>query len=368
LRNIHRSSFIIHRSTIQLAFKAALAATIAMTIVELLHLPSSFWAPLSALAVMQTEIGSSLVSSRSYLIASTVGVLLGALIVSLVGSNVVAVGVGIFVVLLLGTWMKLPPGTRVVAAGVLPVIALAASDDPWRYGAYRLADIATGLGSAILVSLLLWPSRAVVTLRRSVADVVRDAGTVVATALTDLTTAPSPPDRMEELRAQMRQRLDTAQELLPAVHQESPLSAAHDLPSYYVSHGERISEHASTVSEFAASAPRDTVQAIAPHLTGVAAATGSASDALAAAIAAGQWGHPLTTARVALTSLRQALAPLDGVDLTTLAQGRNLLRLYALTLALTAFADEIQRTIERIEHPEQTAGAPERPPAGASAL
>ncbi|MGH2603036.1 MAG: FUSC family protein, partial [Dehalococcoidia bacterium] len=205
----HRSSFIVDRAVVQLAFKAAVAATIAMAVVELFHLPSSFWAPLSALTVMQTEVGSSLVSSRNYLIASAVGVLLGALIVTIFGSNVIAVGAGIFVVLLLGTWMKLPPGSRVVAAGILPVIALAASDDPWRYGAYRLADIAVGLGSAILVSLLLWPSRAAVTLRRTVADVVRDAGTVVAGALTDLTIAPRPPNRTEELRTEMRQRLDT---------------------------------------------------------------------------------------------------------------------------------------------------------------
>jgi uncharacterized membrane protein YccC len=336
-------------------FRAAVAATLALAGVELLGLPSGFWAPLSALAVLQAQIGASLAASRNYLIASATGVVVGAAIVSMAGASLPAAGVGVFLIAALAMAMRLPPAGAAIAAGVVPVLVLSVSGSPWQYGVYRLLDIAIGLGAAILVSLLFWPSRAVVQLRQATSGAVNDAATLAVNALRRLTGG-SPQPTTVDLEARAMQRLQTAQGLLPAARQEPLRAAAHDLLPFYVSLMERIVEHARTVGELAGSQmPLTAISAMTPQFNSVADALQRSGTALARAIDEGTAGHPLSDVQAALDSLRRALDALHSVDVSTLAQSDDLLRLYSLIIALDALGREMERFAQRIEQPEQTA-------------
>jgi uncharacterized membrane protein YccC len=341
-----------HIPVLRQGLRMAVAATIAMTAVELLGFPSGFWAPLSALAVLQGQIGASLVASRNYIIASVTGVLLGALLVSVFGDHLLVAGFGIFVIATLATLMRLPPVGASVAAGVVPVLVLLAPSSPWRYGAYRIADILLGLASAILVSLVLWPTRAVVELRRAVGAAVADAAGMVSASLRGMVAGAT--EESEDLEARIAARLLAAQGLLPAARQEPLTGAAHDVMPFYLSDAERIFEHASLVCEVAHSTvPRDAVQHLAHQLTALATAADRMGAALSDAITAGLVGTPATEARTALASLQQALRDLRAVDLAPLATGDSLLRLYSFVLALDAYTREVERLMLRIEQPER---------------
>ncbi|MGE0544825.1 MAG: aromatic acid exporter family protein [Dehalococcoidia bacterium] len=334
------------------ALKAALAATMAMACVKLLGLPSGFWAPLSALAVLQAQIGASLAASRNYLIASAIGVLVGASIVSVFGDNILIAGAGIFFIVLLTIALRLPPAGASIAAGVVPVMVLAVTGSAWRYGGYRLIDIAIGLGSAIVVSLLLWPSRAVTELRTEVAGAVRDATALATAAIRNLTG--TTPHVAADLQASAKGHLEAAQALLVAARQEPLHAAAHALLPMYLPHAELIVEHAGVIDDLARSTlPHDAIVALTPSLNRIAATLDTAGELVASAIETGTAGHPIEAADAATAAMRDAQANLSASNVTALAQGEDLLRLYSLMMAIEYLVREIDRAVQHIEHPDQ---------------
>lgn len=338
------------------ALKAALAATLAMACVKLMGLPSGFWAPLSALAVLQAQIGASLAASRNYLIASAIGVIVGATIVSIFGDNVLFAGVGIFFIVLITIAMRLPPAGAAIAAGVVPVMVLAVTGSAWRYGAYRLIDIAIGLSSAIIVSLLLWPSRAVTQLRIEVAGALQDAFTLATAAVRSLTGAA--PTNAGDLDAGARRHLEAAEDLLAAARQEPLHGAAHALLPMYIPHAELILEHACVIDDLARSAiPHEAVVALTPSLNRIATALDFGGGLLASAVQSGVAGRPIDQADDATAAMHDALASLNAVDVTALAQGENLLRLHSLMIALDYIVREVDRAFQHIEHPDHVVGA-----------
>jgi uncharacterized membrane protein YccC len=338
-------------------FRAAVAATLAMAGVELFGLPSGFWAPLSALAVLQAQIGASLAASRNYLIASAIGVLVGATIVSNLGSHLLAAGAGVFLIAAIAMAMRLPPAGVSVAAGVVPVLVLTVSGSPWQYGLYRLIDIAIGLGSAILVSLTMWPSRAVVQLRNAAAGAVDDAVTRAADALDRLIDGSVRP-HTEDLETRAVQRLQAAQGLLPAARQESLHAAAQSILPSYVSLSERIVEHAQMLCEIADSPrPRADITPMAAQLGSAADALRQAGAALSQAIDDGVVGRPLPDLQAAFDPLRRSLDALRSVDVSSLARSGELLRLHSLILAFDALGRELERFAQQIVQPEH-ASAP----------
>jgi uncharacterized membrane protein YccC len=334
----------------------------AMACVKLMGLPSGFWAPLSALGVLQAQIGASLAASRNYLIASAIGVVVGASIVSVFGDNVLIAGVGIFFIVLITIAMRLPPAGAAIAAGVVPVMVLAVTGSAWRYGMYRLIDIAIGLCSAIIVSLLLWPSRAVTQLRTEVAGALRDAIALATSAIRNLTGAA--PTNTVDLDAGARQHLEAAEDLLVAARQEPLHPAARELLPMYIPHAELIVEHARVIDDLARSPlPHDAVVALTSSLTCIATALDDGGELLASAVQSGVAGRPIDKADDATAAMRDALASLNAVEVTALAQGEDLLRLHSLMIALDYIVREIDRAFQHIEHPHQIVG-PVQPAAG----
>src|SRR5262249_40476923 len=156
---------------------------------------------------------------RNYVIASFIGILVGAITLSTFGENIVVAGLDVFLIALLCLALKLP-GAVTIAAGVVPVMVLIATPNAWSYGAYRMADILIGLASALLVSLVLWPARAGDALRGNVAAAVRGAGALVGQAFAELSKDAGSDQEAASGEVNVEQRIAAAQALLPAAQQE----------------------------------------------------------------------------------------------------------------------------------------------------
>jgi uncharacterized membrane protein YccC len=231
-------------------------------------------------------------------------------------------------------------------------MVLAVTGSPWRYGGYRLIDIAIGLGSAIIVSLLIWPARAVTELRAEVADAVRDATGLATSAIRNLIGAA--PTSAADLEAGAKRHLEAAEGLLVAAQQEPLHAAAHALLPMYVPHAELIVERACLIDDLARSTlPHDAIVALTPALNRIATSLDAAGELLASAVQTGIAGRPIDTADAATAAMRDAVAGMSAVDVTALAQGEDLLRLHTLMMALDNVAHEIDRAFQHIEHPDQ---------------
>jgi len=205
--------------------------------------------------------------------------------------------------------------------------------------------------------VLIWPARAADQLRAAVAAAVQTSALLVQHALTGVAGTPPPITEPVVLEMQVEQGIKSAQDLIAATRQEfvHP-SHARDVLPLLVSHAQRIFEHAASVAEIARGLEsEDAVQPLLPCLAAAASATGTAGAALAAAIIAREPGPALRQAEQAVAGLMRAAGDLARVEIRSVAHGEELLRLHSLVLALQAFAQENERTLQRIAHPD---GAP----------
>ncbi|MGZ5172351.1 MAG: FUSC family protein [Burkholderiales bacterium] len=152
--------------------KTGVAAAVATIIYQVFHLSHGYWVVISAVIVMQSNLGRAIAAGVSRLIGTAVGAAVGTLALWLAGLHVVSVLVAVTVTMWICSGTKLRESQRL--AGVTAVIVMLVREESvWRAGAARFIDVALGIVVALAVSLA-WPSRARTDLRISLASSFRD--------------------------------------------------------------------------------------------------------------------------------------------------------------------------------------------------
>jgi uncharacterized membrane protein YccC len=152
--------------------KTGVAAAIATVTYQTLHLSHGYWAVISAVIVMQSNLGRSIGAGISRLLGTAVGALVGTAVLWLMGSHLLAVFIAVTLTISICNITPLRESQRL--AGVTAVIVMLVREESvWRAGVARFNDVALGIVIALLVSLA-WPSRARNDLRRSLAASFRD--------------------------------------------------------------------------------------------------------------------------------------------------------------------------------------------------
>ncbi len=173
------------RRTFLVPLKTGLAAALALIAYRALHLQHGYWAVISAIIVMQSNLGRSLQASGYRLIGTAIGAIVGALTFWMAGRNPAAVFFAVTLTLVICVVAGLQDTMR-LAGVTVAIVMLIAEETPWHAGLNRFIDVALGISAAVVVSLL-WPSRARKELRRSLAatfEELRDLfASVVACAL-----------------------------------------------------------------------------------------------------------------------------------------------------------------------------------------
>ena len=135
------------------ALRTAIAAASAYGLAELIGIPESYWAAISAIIVMQSSLGAAWSTSKQRLQGTVLGVALGACLVSALGMHVLLygiamVGLGWFCGLLRLELI----GYRF--AGVTFTIVVLAADPAqvWWIGLYRFLEVSLGIATSLVVT------------------------------------------------------------------------------------------------------------------------------------------------------------------------------------------------------------------------
>jgi uncharacterized membrane protein YccC len=157
------------------AFKTALAAVLAYALTQALNLPQGYWAVISVVVVMQANLGGSLKAGWSRILGTAVGAALGALTLSVLQPSHLALGLGTGLAILVCAYFTyLHESFRLAGLTASIVILMGQEGESyWTVAATRFLEIAVGVGVALAVSLLVWPSRAGRQLRLGVAKALR---------------------------------------------------------------------------------------------------------------------------------------------------------------------------------------------------
>src|SRR5580658_2767022 len=106
------------------AIKTAIAGVIALYITNLFHLPEGYWAAISALIVMQSNVGATLSASRTRLAGTAIGAVVGGLFVALWGSNTMGFALAVAIAFVVCDLLHLAESQRLATVTVAIIMLI----------------------------------------------------------------------------------------------------------------------------------------------------------------------------------------------------------------------------------------------------
>jgi len=155
------STFFTRQSVgrLKLAAKTGVAAIASLYIARLLRMPESYWAAISAIIVMYSEVGKTLTASWHRLVGTAIGVTVGGAFAAVFGPSVWAFGVAVTITLLVCAFIGFAEAGRLSGVAVAIVMLVSRSGTPWITALHRFLEVSFGIVTAVAVSLVVWPPR-----------------------------------------------------------------------------------------------------------------------------------------------------------------------------------------------------------------
>jgi uncharacterized membrane protein YgaE (UPF0421/DUF939 family) len=152
------------------AIKTAIAGVASLYAAKLCRLPEEYWAPISALIVMQSSVGATVSASWSRLAGTAVGALVGGAFVAMWGVNVLAFGVAVAIAFVVCSVLRLQESQRLATVTVAILMLIGRLNSPWMIALDRFLEVSIGIVVALLVSIVLWPARARASLLKGISE------------------------------------------------------------------------------------------------------------------------------------------------------------------------------------------------------
>jgi uncharacterized membrane protein YccC len=165
------------------AIKTAVAGLVSMYVARLFHLPEGYWAAISALIVMQSNVGATLSASRTRLAGTAVGAVVGGAFVALWGDSVPGFALAVAVAFFLCFVLRLPDSQRLATVTVAIIMLIGRPVSPWTVALHRFIEVSLGILIALVISLTLWPNHARRSLREGLATALIKLGELYQAAL-----------------------------------------------------------------------------------------------------------------------------------------------------------------------------------------
>jgi uncharacterized membrane protein YgaE (UPF0421/DUF939 family) len=139
--------------------RTAIAAVLALLVARILGLPEFYWAPITALVMVQSDFHTALTSSWQQIAGTALGAVAGALLLECFKPSTTVFGFGVLGVGLLSAALRLDrAANRIAAIALLIVFLLARSEPAWKIALDRFIEVSTGVIVGLVLSEL-WPEQ-----------------------------------------------------------------------------------------------------------------------------------------------------------------------------------------------------------------
>ena len=222
------------------AAKTALAAALCWWLALRFGWRDGYWGSISAIIVLQSNVGATVSASRERLLGTLIGAALGfafSLFGVLPWNFILAVLAAIIICGLLG----LRNSAR-LACVTIAIIMLVHKDGPrWGLAADRVGEVILGIVVALAITTLVFPDRARLHLRDGLAQEFLLLGNFFETVLAGFRGIPA--DNLVELREDVRMRMRGNRQLLEAArHEPSGASGQSEALAMLLQFGREISD------------------------------------------------------------------------------------------------------------------------------
>ena len=155
---------LVNVLTLQHSARTAVAAMASIVVARLFGLPETYWAAVTTLIVMQSELGATLGISVRQLVGTALGVAVGTLLAGHFGSNLLAFGGGIFLLgvlcpLVARTHQRLPEyfdrtAYRYGSVALTIVMVVGRYDSAGVVALHRFIEVSIGIAVGLVMTLL----------------------------------------------------------------------------------------------------------------------------------------------------------------------------------------------------------------------
>jgi uncharacterized membrane protein YccC len=157
------------RASLLLAAKTAAAAGVCYWVARLAGLQDGYWGSISAIIVLQSNVGSTVTASRDRLIGTLIGAAYGA-VFSLLGTELWPYLLAVITAMVTCSLLGLKNSSRLAGVTVTIIMLVHRSASNWTLPLHRLLEVLLGIVVALTISALVFPSRARMRLRDGLAQ------------------------------------------------------------------------------------------------------------------------------------------------------------------------------------------------------
>lgn len=141
------------RLTIQQALRTALAAGLCYWLARWLRLEEGYWAPITAIVVMQSQVGATVLASRDRFAGTAIGALVGWATALIWHHHVGAFAAGVLVVMLICSALHLKNAGRLAGVAVSVIVLVPRSSPAWHIALLRFGEVSFGIVMALAVTV-----------------------------------------------------------------------------------------------------------------------------------------------------------------------------------------------------------------------
>jgi Fusaric acid resistance protein family len=152
-----------------LAVKTAMAAGLCYWLARLAGLQDGYWGSISAIIVLQSNVGSTVTASRDRLIGTLIGAAFGA-VFSLLGDGLWVYLLAVVAAMVACSLLGLKNSSRLAAVTVTILLLVHRTGSNWTLPLHRVLEVLLGIVVALAISALVLPSRARLRLRDGLAQ------------------------------------------------------------------------------------------------------------------------------------------------------------------------------------------------------
>src|ERR1022692_753003 len=138
--------------------RTTVAAVVSMLLARTLKLPEFYWAPISAIVIIQSTIDPRTLAWQRFA-GTALGAVLGALIATFFPSSALVYAAAIFLCGLLCTLLRFRGAYRFAAITLSIILLIVHSRPAWIVASHRFVEVSVGIAVALVLSEL-WPRRA----------------------------------------------------------------------------------------------------------------------------------------------------------------------------------------------------------------
>ncbi len=145
----------VNRVSLLDSVRTAFVAVAAMLLARLLKLPEYYWAPISAIVVIQSTIPPLTLGWQRF-VGTALGAVLGAAVATFFSPSALVYGVGILLCGVLARLLHVGTAYRFAGITLSIVLLIPHTRPPWIVGWHRFLEVSLGIAVA-LVMTTVWP-------------------------------------------------------------------------------------------------------------------------------------------------------------------------------------------------------------------